>query len=270
MNKLPEFKIACHALSEIMAGEVGLTEKQEQTLNEYLQRKSGVGKPLTPNMEAELEKLLEKRDHPELPAGAKTYCKKWLKRKLFNRSEDWKNIVVDKGLACENDSIRLVSEICGEEYEKNEDFLSNDYCHGEPDILKTKIVRDIKSSWDLFTFPMFDDEIPKKDYWWQLQGYMWLTGLEKAALDYTLIDTPMPLVLLDLKKLYYQSGGVAEEWSPEKYEALYPNYRFDDVPKEMRVKSFYFDFEPWVVPQITARVQMCREYIQTLIKLPHE
>lgn len=266
MNQLPEFKIACNAIGEIMAGDIGLTENQESKLNEYQQRKNGVGKPLTPNMEAEFVKLIQKRDNPELPEGAKSYCKKWLKRKLFNRDENWKAIVVDKGLACEPASIKLLSEIYGEEYEKNEDFLSNDYCHGEPDILTTEIVRDIKNSWDLFTFPMFDTEIPKKEYWWQLQGYMWLTGLKKAALDYTLIDTPMPLVMLDLKKLYYQSGGVAEEWNPEKYEALYPNYRFDDIPKEMRVKSFVFEYEPWIESQIVARVKLCREYINTLIQ----
>ena len=260
-----EFKISCHSIGEIMAGEIGLTEIQEVRISELESRKNGVGKPLTHNMEVELAKLINKRDNPDLPQGAKSYCKTWLKKKLFNRKEDWKSIVIEKGLQCEPMGIKLVSDITGIPMEKNEDWFSNDYIQGTPDVLTVDCVRDIKASWDLFTFPMFDDELPKKEYWWQLQGYMILLGLDKACLDYVLIDTPMPLVLLDLKKLYYQSGGLAEDWTPEKYEFLYPNYRFDDVPREKRVKTFSFQKEAWAEEQINARVSLCRKYIDSLI-----
>ena len=70
---------------------------------------------------------------------------------------------------------------------------------------------------------------------------------------------------LDLKKLYYQSGGKPEDWNPELYESLMPNYRFDDIPEHMRVKTFLFAHEGWVEEQINARVLLCRQYIQTLL-----
>lgn len=264
-TSIREFKINCHAISEIMAGEIGLTPVQESRLLELEQRANGIGKPLTDNMVIELDKLINKRDNPELPQGAKTYCKKWLKKELFGYKENWKSVVIDKGLAVEEDGINLVELVYGtEKLYKNEDWFSNDFCQGTPDIISKDIVRDIKCSWDIFSFPMFDEDLPKKDYWWQLQGYMWLTGIKKASLDYVLIDTPMPLVLLDLKKLYYQSGGVAEEWTPEKYEYLYTNYRFDKIPNNMRVKSFEFEFENWIPEQISYRVELCRKYINTL------
>lgn len=264
---LPIFKISCHAIGDIMAGEIGLTEKQDARLNELQLRRNGEGKALTDNMNKELDSLIYKRDHPELPEGAKTYCKKWLKRKMFGFSESWKSAVIDKGLAVEPDAIELIGKVYGlEGIQKNEDFFSNDWCHGEPDIIHGGIVRDNKSSWDIFSFPMFDDEVPDKKYWWQLQGYMWLLGIKRASLDYTLIDTPMPLVLADLKKLYFQSGGIAEDWTPERYEAMYPNYRFDNVPLAMRVKSFEFDFDPEVSQHIKYRVELCREYIKTLLR----
>ena len=265
MVNVEEFKISCHSIGDIMAGEVGLTEIQETKLQELETRKNGVGKPLTPNMESDLIKLQDKRDNPELPQGAKSYCKTWLKKKLFNRKEDWKAIVVEKGLQCEPMGIKLVSDVTGIPMVKNEDWFDNEFIQGTPDILTVDMVRDVKASWDLFTFPMFDDELPKKEYWWQLQGYMILLGLNKASLDYVLIDTPMPLVLLDLKKLYYQSGGNAEDWTPEKYEFLYPNYRFDDIPPEMRLKSFTFEKADWVEEQINARVLMCRKYLSKLV-----
>lgn len=263
---IKEFKIRCSAISKIMAGEVGLTDIQLARLFELMQRREGNGKPLTGNMNNELDKLIYKKDNPELPQGAKTYCKTWLKQSLFNRKQEWKAIVVDKGLCCELDGIKFISEMFSfDDFEKNDEFFENEFMEGSPDIFHNNIVRDTKLSWDLFTFPMFDDDLPNDDYWWQLQGYMILTGYTKASLDYVLIDTPMPLILLDLKKLYFQSGGVAEDWTPEKYEYLYQNYRFDDIPKEQRLKSFKFNIENGIEEKIKERVSLCRVYINQLI-----
>lgn len=272
MKNLPVFKIGCANLNKIMAGEIGLTEKQHITLEDLKRRKidhqAGVPKvkPLTANMEEDLKKLLYKIDHPDLPEGAKTYCKEWIKRKMFNRKKDFKSIVIEKGLSCERASIKLIGEFYNISVSKNDDFFQNDYMHGEPDIVMPYMVRDTKSSWDLFTFPMFETEIPDDDYWWQLQGYMILLGLEQAALDYTLIDTPLPLVQQELRTLYFKSGGKAEEWGPDKYEELYPNYRFDDIPKEMRVKTFIFNIDTMAKPAIIERVELCRKYIDNLLK----
>jgi hypothetical protein len=269
---MKEFKIRCSAISQIMTGTVGLTDVQEAKLSELQTRKNTAGtngvKPLTANMEAELVDLIYKKANPQLPVGAKSYLKKWVKMKMFNREEDWKSIVVDKGLLCEQHGIDLLSEILSlEGVYKNDEFFENDFMQGSPDIIHNGIIRDIKNSWDLFTFPMFEDELPNSDYWWQLQGYMCLTKLKKASLDYTLIDTPMSLVMLDLKKLYYQSGGLASEWTQEKYEHLYPNYRFDDIPKEMRLKSFEFQYDESIENKIKERVLLCRKYInETLLK----
>ena len=262
---MKEFKIRCSAIGDIMAGEIGLTEKQCQRLDELNSRT----KALTANMVDEFNILRKKRDNPELPLGAKTYCKKWIKKTLYNRNENWKSIVIDKGLAVEEDAIKLVAKVYGiEGLSKNEDYFSNEYCEGSPDVIQTHnldIVRDTKCSWDLFTFPMFDDVIPKEGYEYQLLGYMWLTGIRLAALDYVLIDTPLPLVQQDLKKLYYQSGGVAEDWTPEKHESLLPNYKFDDIPDQMRVKSFYIEYDDTFEKKVIERVEMCREYISKIL-----
>lgn len=264
---LKEFKIRCSSISKIMGGQIGLTDVQLSRLNELMLRRNGNGKPLTYNMNKELDKLIYKQDNPELPQGAKSYCEDWVKSHLFNpRKKDWKALVIDKGLACEEDGIKMISDVFGyTDFYKNDEYFENEFMQGCPDIIHNGIIRDTKLSWDLFTFPMFDTDIPNNDYWWQLQGYMILTGLNKASLDYVLIDTPIPLILLDLKKLYYQSGGVAEEWTQEKYEYLYPNYQFNDIPKEQRIKSFEFELDNTIKSEIEHRVQLCRVYINQLI-----
>lgn len=259
------FKISCHSISKIMAGKIGLTDIQQSKLVELETRKNGGGKPLTPNMENELSLLIKKRDNPELPQGAKSYVKEWLKKQLFFRKKEWKSVVIEKGLAVEDDAIALMAEVYGlEGIKKNEERFENDYIQGTPDVI-CDIIRDTKSSWDLFTFPMFDDENPNPDYEWQMQGYMILTGKKKASIDYVLIDTPFPIIQQELKKLYYQSGGTAEEWTPEKYEHLVTNYQFNDIPKEYRVKSFEYLYEAEKEQQIIERVELCRKYVDTIL-----
>jgi len=122
---MENFKIRCHAIGKIMAGEIGLTEIQNSKLSELESRANGVGKPLTQNMESELAKLINKRDNPELPEGAKSYCKEWLIKHKFKRNKEFKNAVIEKGLACEQDAIELLSLVHGEDYIKNEDYFNN-------------------------------------------------------------------------------------------------------------------------------------------------
>jgi len=262
---MKEFKIRCHAISKIMAGEIGITETQQARINELMARRKGEGKPLTPNMDAELDKLIYKQNNPELPQGAKTYCKMWLKSTLFNRKPEWKAIVVDKGLQCELEGINHIATTFGyTDFEKNDEYFENEFMEGTPDIIHDAMVRDTKLSWDLFTFPMFDDKLENEDYYYQLQGYMILTGLEKASLDYVLIDTPKALIDQDLKKLYFQSGGKAEDWTPETYEILGTNYSFSDIEPLKRIKSFQFSKDSSLESKIKERVLLCRKYIDTL------
>lgn len=268
------FKIRCSAIGKIMSGTIGLTEAQEKTLSEYSTRKEENAKgnkdfkPLTKNMEEELTRLIFKRDHPELPEGAKTYCEEWVKSNNWKkRKKDFKAIVIEKGLKCELDGITFIRETFGyEDCEKNDEFFENEYIEGSPDVLQWKIgkVRDTKLSWDVYTFPMFETVIPNSDYEWQLQGYMILTKYTEASLDYVLIDTPQALVDQDLKKLYFQSGGLAEQWTPENYKHLYENYKFSDIPAEKRIKSFEVKFDPTLEAKIVERVIMCRAYIETI------
>jgi hypothetical protein len=107
--------------------------------------------------------------------------------------------------------------------------------------------------------------MPNKDYWWQLQGYMELTGLKKASLDYILIDTPLPIIQQDLKKLFFQSGGKPEEWNPEAYDRMYPNYTFADIPEHLRIKSYEVTYDEKAIREIEQRVELCRKYISSIL-----
>jgi hypothetical protein len=194
-----------------------------------------------------------------------SYCKEWYLKKTYNRKKDFFSKYVDKGLAVEHVGIEMLGRKLTDRLWKNDEYFSNEFVEGFPDVIHDDTVWDIKSSWDLFSYPFFDTEIPNKDYFFQLQAYMWLTGLNKAALAYCLIDTPRPLVDQELKKLYYQTGGKSEDWSPETYEELYVNYRFDDIPEKDRIKIFEIKRDESVIKQVEKRVKECRTYLETIL-----
>ena len=78
-----------------------------------------------------------------------------------------------KGLIVEDNSIDLIAEVLGYGMLfKNEQYFEDDHLTGTPDIIipKKDTVIDAKSSWDIFTFPLFDTSVPNMDYWWQGQG----------------------------------------------------------------------------------------------------
>lgn len=193
-----------------------------------------------------------------------TFLKKWYLEQKYNRKKEFWANQIEKGLRVEPIGIEMLSKYEGIEMYKNDEWFSNDFLNGTPDVIYNEKIVDIKSSWDIFSFPWFEKELPNKDYYWQLQGYMSLTGHSKAAIAYCLIDTPQPIIALELKKLYYQSGGVSEYWTPESNDSLAENYKFNDIPEEDRIKIFEVERDEAAIKLIEERVKICREFLKEI------
>ena len=126
---------------------------------------------------------------------------------VFNRRSELTSKFLEKGLTVEENAIDLLSAIKKEFYVKNEDRFANDFIQGTPDIVikDESLIIDIKSSFDIFTFAR-SQKAENKMYYWQLQGYMWLTGCTNAELAYCLVDTPDIIIDREIKRALYQSG----------------------------------------------------------------
>jgi hypothetical protein len=196
------------------------------------------------------------------------YIKTWWLQKAYNRKKEFYNKYVEKGLATEIAGIELYSKWLNEGVllSKNQEYYSNDFIVGSPDVVHDDIIVDIKCSWDLFTFPYFDTELPNKNYYWQLQGYMFLTGYNKARIAYCLIDTPKPIIQQELKKLFFQSGGRAEDWTPETYQELEAKYFFDDIPWEDKIKIFDVERNDDDISLVKERVRIGRKFLEDCIQ----
>ena len=176
----------------------------------------------------------------ELSKGTQTYVQEWIKQEIYGRRKDISSKYLDKGNAVEDDSIIFAAEQLDLGFVvKNEDFFEDEFMTGTPDVLLADEVIDMKNSWDCFTFPLFEDKIPTKDYMYQLQGYMALTGKSKARLVYTLMNTD--------KDINY---GVADN--------------YDDVDAKYRIKVFEVARDEEIIGAIKERVTEINEYISKL------
>lgn len=266
------FKIRSSAVSEIMAGsmlENGLTPNQKVELDELLIKQASGLKGLTVKQTERLSELTMRFNaKPELPAGAKTYCQKWLKQSsaMYNRKPDNQTKYTEKGLIVEDHAIDFIADFFGFGFlMKNEERRSNDFMSGEPDVIipPKSLIIDNKSSWDCETFPTFESKIPDMGYWWQAQSYMELFNMENFWLVYTLMDTPVNIIERECKSFSYRNG--LGEVTQEMMMEFVAKMTYKDVPDELKIMVFKFQRDRSVVPKIEQRVKMCREYIRQLI-----
>ncbi len=193
-----------------------------------------------------------------LSKTAKSYLEQLAKEELLGVRTEFSSKYTDKGNIAEDDSIRLVESVMdlGFLY-KNEEHYTNDYVTGTPDVLTSDVLLDVKSSWSVDTFPMFDKTLENKLYYYQLQSYMWLTGRTESYLCYCLVDTPKFIIKAEVKKLYKPTYS--------QIKAIILKHRFNEDTEKYRVKSFKVELDLEVIEEIKNRIDVCRTYYNTLI-----
>jgi predicted transcriptional regulator len=200
-----------------------------------------------------------------LSQTAKTYIEELAKEHLFGIKKVFKSRYTDKGNEVEEKAIELTEDVLGFEFlTKNEDYYQNDYIKGTPDIITTSLVIDVKSSWSGDTFPFFETELPNKDYYYQVMGYMWLTGKKNALISYCLINTPEEIVNDEIRRTAW--GKYEIEPSEETIRDVMALHSFDHIPKDRRVKAFHVEYNEGVVNEIKTRIEHCRTYFNELTK----
>ena len=196
-----------------------------------------------------------------LSSTTKKYLQEIHKEVVFGKTTDIQSKYLDKGKQVEDESIAMYSRINSISIEKNDRFFENDYICGTPDIVGSKLI-DIKSSWDFTTFPMHENVLPNKNYYWQMQGYMELTGLKESSVSYCLVDTPNLMIQDEIRRLSWNLGmiEVPQELESEVYERL----QYADIPEELRVKEFHIEYNDGDVQRLYDRIEICREYLNDL------
>ncbi len=200
-----------------------------------------------------------------LSQTAKTYIHELVLEHKYGIRKEFSSRYTDKGIQVEDESISLVNDVLDVNFiYKNEQYFENDYIKGTPDVNTEDVLLDVKSSWDATTFPFFDTEIPNKDYFYQLQGYMWLTGKTQSMLCYCLVDTPIDMVEDEIRRAHWKLHKIDEDY--DLREEILRKHEFSQIPKNRRVKVFYVQKDEQVIDQIKEKIEYCREYYNALMK----
>jgi hypothetical protein len=208
--------------------------------------------------------LTESRTKGEtLSKTAKTYIEKVFKENELGYIESISSKFLDKGVIMEDVAIQMASEVLNWDFVvKNTQRYSNSYITGEPDICTDTLLADIKCSWNLGTFPMFEDELTNKMYYWQMQSYMWLTGHEQAELVYVLANTPFEIVEDEVRREHWKLHLIEEDLDVR--EAVQQIHNYDHIPDALRVKRFIIEKDEQAFERIKEKCILANEYYEQL------
>lgn len=254
---IPKFRIRCSSNGKLLGGTIGISDSEELKKIELDNRE----KPLTDNMIQDYSTILYKLENPTATTGMKSYCKKWLNEQVFKRRKEIHSKYIDKGNFNEEWSIEFINAHLLEDNVKNEKFFENDFMCGTPDLINQGI-DDVKNSYDTSTFPLYEEEIPNKDYIHQLNGYMHLCGKKTGRLIYTLSDLPPHLIEKEARSMSYKEGGHWEDYITQ----CKAHFTYGDIDPEYKIKIYNLEYDKSIIDELEGRVHLCREYIKERIK----
>lgn len=195
---------------------------------------------------------------------------------LWNKYGIEKNISskhIEKGIINEEMSLEMVVRhlFLDVDLTAPKKRLANAWIIGEPDLYQNGILIDVKNSWDGTTFPWFDTEVPTKAYFWQLQGYMFLTGMKSSKLIYMLTDAPEHLIFQEAQRNAYKLQMLPKYYGMS-IDALMDiaedrarnELTFGRIPEEKRIKIFEIERSEEAIQQIKERVEAARKIYEEL------
>jgi len=219
-------------------------------------RASQIGKIMTsPKTKGEL-----------LSKTAKTYIHELILREKYGINKEISSRYTDKGNQVEDIAIAMANEVLDVGFiYKNDENFQNDWITGTPDVITDEVLLDVKCSWDATTFPFFETEIPTKDYFYQLQGYMWLTGKTESLLIYCLVDTPLEIVEDEIRRAHWKFHKLEEDL--DLRQEIESKHIFGNIPLNKRIKIFEVKRDENVIELIKEKIEVARVYYDALYQM---
>lgn len=206
-------------------------------MSELLFRCSSIGKLMT-------EPKTQKEG--PLSVGAKTYIRELVAQDIFSVEFEVSSKQMEKGIACEPESIGLLNRVRGLRLAKNTERKSNAWLTGECDLYDAERRRghDLKTSWSIATFPITTADCEDKLYFFQMQGYMDLWDADEWSVDYALVDTPERLIGYEPLQLHLVSH----------------------IPEHLRLTSWVVKRDQAVIDLMHTKVEHARAYYREVLR----
>lgn len=200
-----------------------------------------------------------------LSQTAKTYLKELAIEEKFGIRKEFSSRYTDKGNIQEDTAIEMASKVLSLPFAlKNTEYFENEFIKGTPDLILEDEIIDIKCSWDGTTFPWFEDELPNKDYFWQLVGYCWLTGKKRARIVYCLVDTPEDIVQDEIRRTSWKKFeiDVTEETETE----VRAKHEFSHISENKRIRTYLVELNDANIEQVKEKLSEAKKYYNELIE----
>lgn len=256
--------------------------KQELAYTKLIKKHGPRGEALLDKIE-KLEMMLplleadKDKDEP-LSKGCKSYLNSlyaFEKYHKWSASKDKGNKYTIKGKEVEEEAITMSSRLDRKLYIKHEGKLENEFICGHPDIIvcdeegvPVKII-DVKAPFDIETFFYVLGRPLLQQYYWQIQGYMALTGAKCGEVHFCLVNLPDYMLEEEKYRLAKRLNAVTNE-NAEYKEAeaeLISNLTFDDMPLEDRRIKFTVERNDEDIQRVYSRVEKCRKYLFEIERL---
>lgn len=274
-------KINCNRIGRIFArNSECITDKELERID--VLTKKEVIKPLTEKELARLEELENKRDESGYHIVNKpTQNYLWfiyLKRKygaapkIFTGHEG--NQFAPNGIIKEPYAINLVEQIAGIKLYRNKVRSYNDFLHGVVDAFdaevasESEMVHEIKTTSDRIRFNFRRRYPLDKQRLLQVQGYLAISGKDKALLHHCLVDYPESTISeqreMHLQKYINADMSITEfdnYWNIQ--EDL---FRHKNIPDKDRLFTCVVDRDEAYIEKIYKKVVDCRTWLTELVE----
>ena len=189
---------------------------------------------------------------------------------------------LEKGIYNEDEALDMLCKNRGWKVPHREipkERYFNDYITGEPDlcIKDLEILADVKNSHTPKTFPWLVDcsDLKKHNdtYWWQLQGYMWLTGIHTSYLAYCLTDFPEHMISSKVQSELYKAYGKPEARTQDMSEIedkveskIRKQMTFPQWESHEKIRVFKVELDTEAIEELKNRIVEARLIYDTIYK----
>lgn len=225
---------------------VGCLMTKPQTMDLSLlnedERKIYAKKSRTDEEKALVEQFWERG----LSQGAKSALTDYAKEMLYGYSKQISSKEMDKGIRCEPDSIALINQVRFTRHVKHVGRVQDEYLSGECDLLiPGEETEDVKTSWNVTTFPVLAADCHDPMYEYQGRSYMRLYKTKRHRVTFCLVDTPDDLI---------------PRW--EQVDL----HKVSHIDPAMRTTSIVYEHCPIIEAKMINKIKLAQKYLGELVE----
>lgn len=279
-HSVTNYKVNCSEISAVMSNAKDNNPVPDEKIDDVIIKLDKKGKKLTEAQVVSLKDVVTKVSdyNPKyLSKTARKSLVNFYSRDFFGRGEvsggGRKPRSLEKGKTQEHLSIKLLSEVTGIEFEKNEKLFQNKFFKGKPDILvrNTKnintIAIDVKTPVDMpsYIFNVMERNIAPNIYW-QAQGYMSIFNINTIDIYQILVN--MSDSIIEQEKAKVIENGIKQKLSVSEIEdrliQVDINMKYDDIEEYGRVFKTTIERNIIDIRDAKNRVLLAREYMEQI------